>query len=261
MARFLVGTSGWNYQGWRGILYPPELPASRWLSYYAENFDTAEVNYSFYHLPRETTCENWYRQTPQGFVFALKASRFITHIKRLGGVKDSWNTFVERASHLKEKLGPILLQFPPSFHATPENIERMAQFLGYATGGSAPRIALEFRHASCFEAPMTDLLRRHQAALVIAHSVRYPVPETIATAPFAYFRFHGPEDMFASSYPGAQLREWSRPMKAFLETGTDVYAYFNNDIGGYAVMNARTLKRLVTGSTARAGRQKTGARR
>jgi uncharacterized protein YecE (DUF72 family) len=185
MAKFLVGTSGWKYQGWRGVLYPPELPTSRWLSYYAGNFDTAEINYSFYHLPHETTYENWYVQTPPGFVFALKASRFITHTKRLNAVQDSWNTFVERAAKLREKLGPILLQFPPSFHATPENMEWIAEFPGYATGSATLRIALEFRHASCFETPMIDLLKRAQAALVIAHSVRYPVPEAIATARLA----------------------------------------------------------------------------
>jgi len=152
---------------------------------------------------------------------------------------------VQRALTLKEKLGPILLQFAPSFRATDENIERLAGFLRYAAGGGKPRIALEFRHASCFEAPAIDLLRRNQAALVIAHSTRYPMPEVIATAPFAYFRFHGPEAMFASSYSDTELRKWSRQMKAFLEGGADVYAYFNNDVGGYAVANARTLGRML----------------
>ncbi len=245
MARFLIGTSGWSYTSWRGIFYPAQLAHAKWLSYYSENFDTAEVNYSFYHLPRQTTYDNWYRQTPPSFVFALKASRFITHIKRLDDVEDNWNTFLERASTLKEKLGPILLQFPPSFRATPQNLERLSEFFRYATGCSRLRIALEFRHASCFQTPIIELLKRYQAAMVIAHSTRYPMPEVIATAPFAYFRFHGPEAMFASSYPDQQLSQWSRPIRAFLRGGTDVYAYFNNDIGGNAVMNARTLRKLV----------------
>ena len=245
MARFLIGTSGWSYSSWRGIFYPPGLAHAKWLSYYCGNFDTAEVNYSFYHLPRQSTYESWYRQAPPRFVFALKASRFITHIKRLDSVEDSWNTFLEGASTLKEKLGPILLQFPSSFRATPENLERMSIFLRYAAGRSGLRIALEFRHAACFQAPLIELLKRYQAALVIAHSTRYPTPEVIATAPFAYFRFHGPEAMFASSYPDQQLSEWSRPISTFLQGGTDVYAYFNNDIGGNAVMNARTLRKLV----------------
>ncbi len=245
MARLLIGTSGWTYSSWRGSFYPEDLPSARWLSYYGEHFDTAEVNYSFYHLPRESTYANWYKRTPADFVFALKASRFITHIKRLEGVAESWQTFVERALTLKEKLGPILLQFPPSFHATPENTQRLADFLGYAAGEGKPRIALEFRHASCFGEPMLELMRRHRAALVIAHSTRYPMPEIIATAPFAYFRFHGPDEMFASSYSDSELRKWSRHMKAFLEAGADVYAYFNNDVGGYAVANARSLARML----------------
>ncbi len=245
MARVFIGTSGWTYSSWRGSFYPEDLPSARWLTYYAEHFDTAEVNYSFYHLPRETTYANWYNRTPPDFVFALKASRFITHIKRLEGVEESWKTFVERALTLKEKLGPILLQVPPSFHATTENIERLAGFLHYAGGSAQPRIALEFRHDSCFQAPALELMRRYQAALVIAHSTRYPMPEVIATAPFAYFRFHGPDEMFASSYSDGALRKWSRHMKAFLEDGADVYAYFNNDVGGYAVNNARTLAKML----------------
>ncbi len=244
MARVFIGTSGWTYSNWRGSFYPEDLPSARWLTYYAEHFDTAEVNYSFYHLPRETTYANWYDRTPPDFVFALKASRFITHIKRLDGVEESWKSLVERALTLKEKLGPILLQFPPTFHATPENIERLGVFLRYAAGAGKPRIALEFRHQSCFETPALDLMRRYQAALVIAHSTRYPMPEVIATAPFAYFRFHGPDEMFASSYSDNALRKWSWHMKAFLEDGADVYAYFNNDVGGYAVGNARTLARM-----------------
>lgn len=245
MARFFIGTSGWSYTSWRGIFYPAGLAQAKWLSYYCGNFDTAEVNFSFYHLPRESTYENWYRQAPPDFLFALKASRFITHIKRLDGVEDSWNSFLERAFTLKEKLGPVLLQFPSSFRATPENLERLADFLRYSSRRRGLRIALEFRHASCFQTPLVEMLKRYQAALVIPHSTRYPIPEAIATAPFVYFRFHGPEAMFASSYPDQQLREWSRPIRAFLDGGTDVYAYFNNDIGGNAVMNARTLRKMV----------------
>lgn len=245
MARLLIGTSGWSYSGWRGILYPQELASAKWLSFYAENFDTAEVNYSFYHLPRASTYQNWYRQTPERFVFALKASRVITHIKRLHEVRESWSMFIEGALGLKEKLGPVLMQFPPSFHATPENLERLGDFLEYANSGGTLRLALEFRHPSCFEAPTLTVLKRFGAALVIADSERYPAPEIAATAPFMYFRFHGPEAMFASSYSDRALRKWSRHMKAFLDDGVDVYAYFNNDVGGYAVLNARTLIRML----------------
>jgi uncharacterized protein YecE (DUF72 family) len=245
MARFFLGTSGWNYYGWRGSFYPEGLPSRQWLSYYAERFNSAEVNYSFYHLPQAKTYENWYRQTPGAFVFALKASRLITHIKRLKTVKDQWKEFAGRALGLKEKLGPILLQFPPSFHATAENLERIEEFLGYPASRPPLRLAMEFRHDSCFGEEVLALLRSHEAGLVISHSSRYPVPEVTSSAPFVYFRFHGPEALFASSYSDAELGRWGMQMKAFLKKGRDVYAYFNNDVGGYALDNAQTLRRIV----------------
>lgn len=245
LARFLTGTSGWNYGEWQGRFYPEDLPARKWLSYYAERFGTVEVNYSFYHLPRETTYANWYAQTSPEFVFALKASRFITHIKRLRDVEQAWKEFVRRALELKEKLGPILLQFPPSFHASPENLELMEDFLSYAVTRRSPRIAMEFRHQSCFEEKVLALLRRYRTALVVAHSRRYPIAPVIATSDLAYFRFHGPRELFASSYSDAELREWAVHMGSLLGKGCDVYAYFNNDAGGYAVSNAKTLARIM----------------
>jgi uncharacterized protein YecE (DUF72 family) len=246
VARAFIGTSGWSYKHWRGVFYPAELRTSSWLSHYAEHFNTTEINSSFYHLPRESTYENWYRQTPPGFVFALKASRFITHIKRLHEVEESWALFLERACVLREKLGPVLFQFPPSFHGTAQNVERLEEFLRLSHAG-AVRIALEFRDQSCFAPPVLELLERHEAALVIPHSTRYPAPPAIATAPFTYLRFHGPQAMCASCYPEDQLREWSRVVTKFLRAGTDVYAYFNNDIGGHAVSNALTLRAMVEG--------------
>jgi uncharacterized protein YecE (DUF72 family) len=251
MARFYVGTSGWNYAGWRGSFYPADLPARRFLAYYAGRFDTAEVNYSFYHLPRVSTYENWRVATPDGFVFALKASRFITHIKRLHEVREAWEEFVARARALKDKLGPILLQFPSSFQATDENLARIEEFLGYAASDENLRLAAEFRHTSCFEPRMVSILKRRRAALVIAHSARYPVPELIATAPFVYFRFHGPKELFASGYTDRELRKWAAHMKDFIRTGHDVYAYFNNDARGDAVPNAETIRAMVAGAIKR----------
>jgi uncharacterized protein YecE (DUF72 family) len=248
MAEFFVGTSGWSYSTWRYEgFYPQDLPSRRWLPYYAGRFNTAEVNYSFYHLPRATTYTKWYDETPDRFVFALKASRTITHVKFLKSVKREWKKFAAGALGLKDKLGPILIQFPPRFHATAENLKRIAKFLDYAADDQGLRLAFEFRHASCFERPMLTCLENHRAALVIAHSSRYPVPEVIATAPFVYFRFHGPKEIFASSYSDAQLKDWARHMKRFLDDGRDVYAYFNNDNGGHAFRNARTLNAILTG--------------
>jgi uncharacterized protein YecE (DUF72 family) len=245
MAQFFVGTSGWNYYGWRGSFYPENLPSRQWLSYYAEHFNTTEVNYSFYHLPRLTTYENWHSQTPEGFIFALKASRLITHIKRLKSVRAEWTAFVRRAAALSEKLGPILLQLPPSFHATPQNLKLVEKFLEYSASRHPLRLAMEFRHESCFSKEVVAVLSDHKVGLVLSHSSRYPVPGVIATAPFVYFRFHGPKALFASSYSESELEQWGAHMKAFLEKGRDVYAYFNNDVGGYAVANAATLMRIV----------------
>lgn len=246
MARFLAGTSGWNYPGWRGSFYPEDMPAREFLRFYASRFATTEVNYSFYHLPRVANYKKWSDETPPGFVFALKASRFITHIKRLKGVRESWSEFVRRALTLGEKMGPILLQFPPSFHATAENLESVERMLGYKVSREHRlRLAMEFRHESCFDEKMLSCLREHQVSLVIAHSSRYPMPEVAATAPSVYFRFHGPRELFASGYSDAELRQWAAHMKAFLADGRDVYAYFNNDALGDAVPNAEALIKMV----------------
>lgn len=244
MARLFVGTSGWSYYGWRGTFYPRELPARQWLGYYARHFNSVELNYSFYHLPRRTTYENWLKQMPSGFELAVKVWRAISQA-HLDGVDERWRTFVEPALALGERLGPFLLQLPPAYAATPERLDRLAHFLELATRTPPARIAVEFRHSTCFTGEMLELLRRHGAALVIAHSSRYPSPAPAATARFVYFRFHGPRELFASSYSDAELRRWAAIARGYLEEGRDVYAYFNNDVGGYALGNARTLMKMI----------------
>lgn len=242
VARAYIGTSGWNYRQWRGSFFPEGLPTKQWLSFYAGRFDSVEVNYSFYRLPSKEICESWYQQTPEPFRFAMKASRYITHIKRLRNTRESWDIFLERVLILKQKLGPILLQFPSSFQASEANLQAVDDFLQYAgSADSSRRLALEFRHRSCFGQEMLAVLRNHRAALVISHSSRYPVPEAAATSDFVYFRFHGPTEMFASSYPDADLCDWAEKMKAVLGMQRDVYAYFNNDSGGHAPRNAQVL--------------------
>src|SRR6266446_4801754 len=150
MARAYIGTSGWNYPQWRGSFFPETLPTKQWLSYYASRFDSVEISYLFYRLPSTNTCEAWYQQTPERFRFAMKASRYITHVKRLHDVREAWNTFLERAHILEQKLGPILLQFPSNFRASDANLEAIDEFLKYAARASSRRLALEFRDESCF---------------------------------------------------------------------------------------------------------------
>jgi uncharacterized protein YecE (DUF72 family) len=247
MPQFFAGTSGWNYRNWRGTFYPETLPAKKYLGFYAQNFRSAEVNYSFYHLPKVQTYESWYATAPADFVFALKLSRFITHIKRLHDVRQPWTGFLKGARSLKEKLGPILLQFPPSFQANEENLRRIGEFLGYASKDGV-RLAMEFRHDSCFGAPMLSILREYGAALVIAHSSRFPVPEAMATAAFMYFRFHGPREWCSSAYSKAELTNWGHAIRSFMNQGLDAYAYFNNDAHGDAPPNAKLLAEIVARS-------------
>jgi len=246
MGEMRIGTSGWNYRDWRGSFFPAGLPAKEWLPFYANQFNSVEVNYSFYRLPSEQACSAWYRQTPDDFIFALKASRYLTHIKAMSDVRDAWKAFVARASILKHKLGPILLQFPSRFAATRDNRQHLNDFLAYATKrAKCPRLALEFRNKSCFDEPIIVLLRKYGAALVISDSSKYPAPPPQATADFAYFRFHGPREMFASSYTGVELDQWADKIVTLLRREIPVYAYFNNDSGGHAPRNARDLCRRI----------------
>lgn len=241
-----IGTSGWNYREWRGEFYPANVPLRKWLGFYATQFNSVEINYTFYRLPSPETCSQWHRLTPKDFQFALKASRFLTHVKRLIKVRDSWNEFLNRISILDRKLGPILLQFPATFAATDFNLDSIAEFLDYATNGrSAPKLAMEFRDSSCFGDPMVDILRKYRCALVIPHSNHYPVPNLVVTADFAYFRFHGPQAMFASSYSDAEISEWAQKVTDLTRSKRSIYAYFNNDSGGHAPRNAAELRQQV----------------
>ena len=237
-----IGTSGWNYREWRPSFYPAGLPARQWLTYYASIFDSVEINYSFYRLPAIETCEAWYSQTPEHFRFAVKASRYLTHIKRLKDVEQPWGKFLGRIEILGDKLGPVLLQFPQHFEAIEANLKSVDQFLQMARRRNpAQRLAFEFREESCHDQAMCSLLRQYGAALVTAHSTRYPVADPEMSGSFAYFRFHGPREMFASSYASAELAGWAAQIRHLEERG-DVYAFFNHDSGGHAPRNAIALR-------------------
>lgn len=236
-----VGTSGWNYGDWKGLFYPEQLRSKDYLRFYAEHFSTTEVNYSFYHLPKPSTYRNWAGQTPEGFVFAVKASRYLTHVKRLRDVAEEWRRFLTHTMALGVKLGPVLLQFPPSMRGDGDLLRRFLE-----PERPAPvKLACEFRHPSWFDPEIYELLREHNTALVIAQSGRYPQAPAIPTARFWYLRFHGPGSLFASKYSERELREWARRIRGWLDAGSEVYAYFNNDVGGYAIDNAKTLLRMV----------------
>ena len=248
--RLYVGTSGWAYD-WEDF-YPEEIPHRCRLDYYAQQFQTVEVNYSFYRLPRAATYEKWAGQTPEAFLFALKLSRFITHVKRLQGVKKAFRQFVVRATPLGARLGPILVQLPPSFKLDVRLLERFlegASEVGEERDLDPLRLAFEFRHPTWFASdakPALAVLERRGAAFVCGHSSRYPYPDPEPlTGDFMYLRFHGPEEMFASAYGRNGLKRWVPLIEAWLEGGIDVFAYFNNDVGGYAVQDAQALLRWL----------------
>lgn len=215
-----VGTSGWSYGEW-------------------------EVNYSFYHLPKPETYQKWAGAVPPEFLFAVKASRFITHILKLIGVKESWEKFLTGARTLGERLGPILFQFPPSLRADPKRLSRFLDLLRKDTGSPPIRPVFEFRHLTWFTETTYEILREAKASLCIAHSARYPCVEEV-TADLVYHRFHGPKELFASRYSDEELRSWAKWIKSLLSSGKTVYAYFNSTLNGYAVENARTLRRFIT---------------
>ena len=245
MARLFIGTSGWTYSSWKGLFYPEDLPSRRYLEFYAGEFDSAEVNYSFYHLPRLSTYEKWVAQVPEQFVFSLKSSRFITHVKRLVNVEEPWTRFVQNALVLGHHLGPVLLQFPPSFRCDRKRLAAFLKISQRPVSESHPvKLVFEFRHDSWFTEEIFSLLHQHNAALCIADSLRYPRTDKV-TADFVYIRFHGRRQLFASKYTDEELAEEAKQMRRYLREGRDVYVYFNNDAKGHAVGNARALRRLV----------------
>jgi uncharacterized protein YecE (DUF72 family) len=242
MARFWIGTSGWHYSHWRGSFYPERLPPREWLSHYCERFPTVELNASFYRQPKTSTWGLWRERAPQGFRFAVKASRFLTHIRRLDDPQEPLERVVAGARLLDDRLGPLLYQLPPGFHRKPENVARLEAFLPLLPGDLLH--AIEFRHKSWFVDETASLLRRHGVAFCSFDMVGLECP-LMATAPFAYVRFHGSEALYASNYTDEMLEGWAARLRALARETDEVYVYFNNDAGGYAVANALSLSRLL----------------
>ena len=232
--KYYVGTSGWHYDHWRGVVYPGDLAKSGWLGYYSGRFPTVELNNSFYRLPSERAFAMWRDSTPAGFLFAVKVSRFITHIKKLRNVEGPVETFLERARILEDKLGPLLYQLPPNMK---RNDALLEAFWGLLPVGSH---VFEFRHESWLDEGVFKTLRRHNAGFCIFDMPDFTTPVT-ATADFAYVRFHGSQWMYGGCYSDEELRVWAGRLQG-LGVRT-VYAYFNNDAEGFAVRNALMLAR------------------
>jgi uncharacterized protein YecE (DUF72 family) len=236
-----IGTSGWHYASWHGPFYPRDVRVKDFLAYYVEQFDTAEINNSFYRLPTENAVATWRDSTPEGFLFAWKASRFITHMKRLKDIEESIALVFGRMAALGDKFGPVLFQLPPTFRADAETRERVARTLSLVP--PQHRYAFEFRHPSWYEDATFDLLRDHDAALCISDHAAAPAP-WLATAGFVYVRAHGTNGRYAGSYSPETLQDWSRRIDGWRAEGRDVYVYFDNDIKSAAPGDARQLLRL-----------------
>ena len=233
-----MGCSGWNYAHWRNdVFYPPRLGSRDWLGFYARQFDTVEVNTTFYRLPRPESVSRWVEATPDGFLFAVKASRYLTHVKRLTELPEHLEKLLDRLAPLvrSPKLGPLLWQLPPTFR---RDDERLAAAL--ASLPTSLRHAFEFRHESWFDETVYGLLRRHGVALVVAdRSGAEALRHEVLTAGFTYVRFHaGPGN---GNYPREELDRWADRLTDWAQSA-DVYAYFNNDWQGFAVENARHLR-------------------
>jgi uncharacterized protein YecE (DUF72 family) len=235
-----IGCSGWSYQHWRGVVYPEGLAQRRWLGYYATLFDTVEVNATFYRLPRRDAVAAWLETVPEEFVFAVKASRYLTHVRRLHDLGRGVDRFYASIEPLvaSEKLGPILWQLPETFH---RDEDRLAQALNRLPPG---RHAFELRHPSWFEPDVYSLLREHRAALVIGDHRERPFQAHELTAAWTYVRFHHGSRGRRGNYSARELEDWAERIRSW-RSRAEVLAYFNNDWEGFAAANARELRRLL----------------
>ena len=233
-----IGTSGWEYAGWKGEFYPPDLPRERWLEFYASRFDTVELNASFYRLPDAAVFERWAQRAPDGFAFAVKASRYLTHIRRLREPDEALSRLWTRARRLGPHLGPVLYQLPPRWLP---NLERLEAFLRAIP--NAPQ-AIEIRDRRWYR---PDVLAAIQGAgvTVCLHDMPESATSPRANGPFVYVRFHGAGQRYGGSYASDVLASWADRMSSWATAGLAVWGYFNNDIDGHAVRDAQRLREMV----------------
>ncbi len=240
MGEIRIGCSGWNYEDWRGRVYPKGLPARRWLEHYATLFNTVEINNTFYRLPNRSAVTRWVEETPPGFVFSVKASRYLTHVRRLTDLGAGLERFYERIEPLARtpKMGPVLWQLPGNFR---RDDDRLADALARLPPG---RHCFEFRHESWFAGEVYDLLRGHGVALVIGDHPARPFQANELTADWTFVRFHYGRRGRDGNYSERELEEWASRFEHWRRSA-DVYAYFNNDWKGYAVRNGLWLKKRL----------------
>ena len=245
--RLWIGTSGYNYSHWRsGVFYPPKLPQSKWLEYYASIFNSVEINATFYKLATRDAVKGWYKQTPPDFRFVVKGSRFITHMKRLTDPVPALRNFFRPLKPLNDKLSLVLWQFPENLIA---NTGRLQAFTKAFRKFSDAPLAFEFRNPTWFVDQVTEIIQKERAAFCRADRPEFYESLTIPdTAPFVYFRRHGPL-RYAGGYSEESLQSDAKQIRAFRRKGREVYIYFNNDIGGHAPRDAKRLESIIKGSS------------
>ncbi|NSL17086.1 DUF72 domain-containing protein [Tatlockia micdadei] len=235
-----IGTSGWSYADWKGLFYPNNLRMDELLHFYAGNFNTVELNNSFYKLPTVENVKRWYELTPPDFIFSCKANRYITHMKKLQGTEKNVENLLTVLNHFHEKLGPILFQFPPHWH---NNYERLNSFIKNLS--KQFNYTFEFRDTSWFSQEIYDLLDANQISLCLYDYRGYQSPEMI-TAKFVYLRLHGPkQEPYTGSYSEQKLTEYAQKIVSWKKEGRSVYCYFDNDIKSCAPRNASCLKEMA----------------
>lgn len=237
--RIRIGCSGWEYRHWRGTFYPRDLAVVDWLQYYAGLFETVELNGTFYRLPEPATFDRWRERAPAGFRYAVKASRYLTHIRRLADPAEPIERLWTRAVRLEDHLGPMLYQLPPRWH---RNLPRLGAFLEALP---ARRLhAIEFRDPSWHDPATYSLLERHGVALCL-HDMPGAQAPAQPVGPFVYVRFHGQHGTYSGSYPPQAIGAWARRLAGWAADGRDAWVYFNNDAGGQAPRDAIRLREAV----------------
>lgn len=240
-----IGTSGWSYEHWFGRFYPRDMAKNKAFEYYQTQFDTVELNVTFYRLVSEKTFKSWADKTTD-FVFAVKGSRYLTHIKRLKNYEESLDRFLKPLSALGDKTGPILFQLPANYQKDLAILELFIEGLP-----NYLRFAFEFRHKSWFHDDIYTVLKDNNTALVLSNSPFFPYEEQI-TADFAYIRWHGPSQLYGGNYSDKDLSRWSEKILSWADHGIDVFGYFNNDYNAFAPHNALKLKEFIAGRSQKA---------
>lgn len=235
-----IGTSGWYYEHWNNVFYPKEVSAAKRLPFYSNHFSTVEINNTFYALPTDKSIENWKRLTPPHFKFAIKASRYITHIKRLTAYQKSTYNFFVRIKALEDKLGPILFQLPPSFK---EDLARLQEFIEHLP--KEYQYVFEFRHPSWYHETLYQMLRDQNIALCLSdlNGIQTPIE---LTADFTYIRLHGPHSSYTGAYSLKQIKKWEERLRTWAEKKIQSFCFFDNDAKGDAVKDAMKLKKYFT---------------